>query len=138
MTEQPQTTHDEQMQQIRAEGLARLEKKREGANYQSTLSNQAQQAQLYTQQYQEPLNLYSSRANPSAMTEQPQTTHDEQMQQIRAEGLARLEKKREGAKSMRGLANDLRSSSGELYSPPNRAQIARLAEGIATILECMR
>jgi hypothetical protein len=36
-----------------------------GANYQSTLSNtalqnQAQQAQLYTQQYQEPLNLYSS------------------------------------------------------------------------------
>jgi hypothetical protein len=72
------------------------------------------------------------------MTEQPQTTHDEQMQQIRAEGLARLEKQREGAKSMRGLANDLRSSSGELYSPPNRAQIARLAEGIATILECMR
>lgn len=36
-----------------------------GANYQSTLSNtalanQAQKAQLYTQQYQEPLNLYSS------------------------------------------------------------------------------
>ncbi len=36
-----------------------------GANYQSQLSNtalqnQAQQAQLYTQQYQEPLNLYSS------------------------------------------------------------------------------
>jgi len=36
-----------------------------GAQYQSTLSNtalqnQAQQAQLYTQQYQEPLNIYSS------------------------------------------------------------------------------
>lgn len=53
------------LQKQQAYGNAQENAVQAGANQQSTLSNtalanQAQQAQLYTQQYQEPVNLYSS------------------------------------------------------------------------------
>lgn len=72
---------------------------------------------------------------PCPASDIPITTHDEQMTQIRTEGLARLKRQREGAKYMRDLANEIRSPDIRMVSTDGA--IARLAEGIATILESM-
>lgn len=67
--------------------------------------------------------------------EKTETTHEEQLREIQLQGLGRIKQRRSGAKYMRDLANEIRSPGTRMISTDDA--IARLAEGIAIILESM-